>query len=124
LIVGIPPLKSSLRHVSKAVFEALPLGGVFVLVSRMAVADEAVLWAAINKRKLRAAINVFLIEPVPCDASYRFHPNVLTTRTLRGMRFTSTSAALSMPALAHLPLSRVVRSAVRYRRLTYPRTSA
>ncbi|MHC1950721.1 hypothetical protein IF803_41295 [Bradyrhizobium sp. UFLA06-06] len=86
-VVGIPPLKSSLRHVSKAVFDALPVGGVFVLVSRMAVVDESALWHAVNTRKLRAAIDVFSTEPVPPDAPYRFHPNVLTTPHIAGEAF-------------------------------------
>ncbi|MCP3371824.1 NAD(P)-dependent oxidoreductase [Bradyrhizobium cajani] len=83
-VVGIPPLKSSLRHVNKAVFDALPVGGIFVLVSRMAVVDEPALWDAVNTRKLRAAIDVFSTEPVPPDAHYRFHPNVLTTPHIAG----------------------------------------
>lgn len=86
-VVGIPPLKSSLRQVNKAVFEALPVGGIFVLVSRMAVVDEPALWDAVNLRKLRAAIDVFSAEPVPPDAPYRFHPNVLTTPHIAGEAF-------------------------------------
>lgn len=84
LVVGIPPLKSSLRHVNKAVFDALPVGGIFVLVSRMAVVDEPALWDAVDKRKLRAAIDVFSTEPAPPDAPYRFHPNVLPTPHIAG----------------------------------------
>ncbi len=83
-VVGIPPLKSSLRHVNKEVFDALPVGAIFVLVSRMAVVDEHALWEAVNTRKLRAAIDVFSVEPVPSDAPYRFHPNVLATPHIAG----------------------------------------
>ncbi|MER8824821.1 hypothetical protein NKH70_34985 [Mesorhizobium sp. M0991] len=67
-VVGIPPLKSSLRAISKPVFDALPIGGLFVLVSRMAVVDEPALWDAVNNRGLRAAIDVFGAEPVSPDA--------------------------------------------------------
>ncbi|MCK1716616.1 NAD(P)-dependent oxidoreductase [Bradyrhizobium sp. 141] len=83
-VVGIPPLRSSLRHINKDVFDALPLGAILVLVSRMAVVDENALWEAINTRKLRAAIDVFSAEPVPPDAPYRFHPNVLATPHIAG----------------------------------------
>lgn len=86
-VVGIPPLKSSLRHINKAVFDALPVGGIFVLVSRMAVVDELALWDAVDTRKLRVAIDVFSTEPVPPDAPYRFHPNVLMTPHIAGEAF-------------------------------------
>ncbi|MCA1379008.1 hypothetical protein I6F16_36460 [Bradyrhizobium sp. IC4060] len=83
-VVGIPPLKSSLRHVNRAVFDALPLGALFILVSRMAVVDEPALSDAVNIRKLRAAIDVFSTEPVPPDAPYRFYPKLLTTPHITG----------------------------------------
>lgn len=86
-VVGVPPLKSSLRQINKAVFDALPVGGIFVLVSRMAVVDEPALWDAVNTRKLRAAIDVFSTEPVPPDAPFRFHPNVLATPHIAGAAF-------------------------------------
>lgn len=86
-VVGIPPLKSSLRQVNQAVFDALPVGAIFVLVSRMAVVDELALWDAVNTRRLRVAIDVFSIEPVPPDACYRFHPNVLATPHIAGEAF-------------------------------------
>lgn len=53
-------------------------------MSRMAVVDECALWNAVNTRKLRAAVDVFSTEPVPPDAPYRFHPNVLTTPHIAG----------------------------------------
>ncbi|TIR02603.1 MAG: hypothetical protein E5X37_33935 [Mesorhizobium sp.] len=86
-VVGIPPLKSSLRVISKPVFDALPIGGLFVLVSRMAVVDEPALWDAVNNRGLRAAIDVFGAEPVPPDAPFRFYPNVLPTPHIAGEPF-------------------------------------
>ncbi|MER9056890.1 NAD(P)-dependent oxidoreductase [Mesorhizobium sp. M0910] len=86
-VVGIPPLKSSLRAISKTVFDALPIGGLFILVSRMAVVDEPALWAAVNNRRLKAAVDVFSTEPVPADASFRFHPNVLATPHIAGEAF-------------------------------------
>ncbi|MER8563485.1 NAD(P)-dependent oxidoreductase [Mesorhizobium sp. M0578] len=86
-VVGIPPLKSSLGAIGKTVFDALPVGGLFVLVSRMAVVDEPALWDAVNNRGLRAAIDVFGAEPVPPDAPFRFHPNVLPTPHIAGAPF-------------------------------------
>ncbi|MFD9670249.1 NAD(P)-dependent oxidoreductase [Rhodococcus sp. NPDC059968] len=83
-VVGIPPLKSSLRAIDKTVFDALPVGSLFVLVSRMAVVDEPALWDAVDNRRLRAAIDVFSTEPVPPDAPFRFHPNVLPTPHIAG----------------------------------------
>lgn len=86
-VVGIPPLKSSLRAIGKSVFDALPIGGLFVLVSRMAVVDEPALWDAVNNRGLRAAIDVFGAEPAPSDAPFRFYPNVLPTPHIAGAPF-------------------------------------
>ncbi|MER9606366.1 NAD(P)-dependent oxidoreductase [Mesorhizobium sp. M0243] len=87
LVVGIPPLKSSLHAIGKKVFDALPIGGLFILVSRMAVVDEPALWEAVDTRRLKAAIDVFSTEPVPPDAPFRFHPNVLTTPHIAGEAF-------------------------------------
>ncbi|TIU04513.1 MAG: hypothetical protein E5W40_22720, partial [Mesorhizobium sp.] len=86
-VVGIPPLKSSLRAIGKSVFDALPIGGLFVLVSRMGVVDEPALWDTVDKRGLRAAIDVFGAEPVPPDAPFRFDPNVLPTPHIAGAPF-------------------------------------
>ncbi|MDE5458794.1 hypothetical protein GWE18_39885 [Bradyrhizobium sp. CSA112] len=86
-VVGIPPLESSLRAIGKTVFDALPVGALFILVSRMAVVDEPALWDAVNDRRLRAAIDVFSNEPVAPDAPYRFLPNVLTTPHIAGEAF-------------------------------------
>ncbi|MCA1378937.1 MULTISPECIES: NAD(P)-dependent oxidoreductase [unclassified Bradyrhizobium] len=86
-VVGIPPLNSSLRAIGQTVFDALPIGALFILVSRMAVVDEPVLWDAVNNRRLRAAIDVFSNEPVAPDAPYRFLPNVLTTPHIAGEAF-------------------------------------
>ncbi|OHV78898.1 D-isomer specific 2-hydroxyacid dehydrogenase family protein [Ensifer sp. LCM 4579] len=86
-VVGIPPLISTLHSIGKEVFNALPIGGLFILVSRMAVVDEPALWEAVNSRRLRAAVDVFSTEPVPHDAPFRFHPNVLTTPHIAGGAF-------------------------------------
>lgn len=86
-VVGIPPFKSTLGAIGKTVFDALPVGGLFILVSRMAVVDEPALWEAVNTRRLKAAVDVFSTEPVPHDAPFRFHPNVLTTPHIAGDAF-------------------------------------
>ncbi|TGT35918.1 NAD(P)-dependent oxidoreductase [Mesorhizobium sp. M8A.F.Ca.ET.165.01.1.1] len=86
-VVGIPPFISTLGAVGKTVFDALPVGALFILVSCMAVVDEAALWDAVNNRRLKAAVDVFSVEPVPQDASFRFHPNVLTTPHIAGDAF-------------------------------------
>jgi phosphoglycerate dehydrogenase-like enzyme len=52
---------------------------VFVLVARMAVADQAPLLARLRRGELRAAIDVYDPEPPPADSPWRSLPNVIHT---------------------------------------------
>jgi len=83
-IVGIPPTPATQEIVDREVIEALPRGALFVLVTRMAVVDQAALWRRAEAGEIRAAIDVFAPEPPPADASFRTSPFVLPTPHLAG----------------------------------------
>jgi phosphoglycerate dehydrogenase-like enzyme len=84
LVVAIPPTPSTLGVVDARVIDALAPGSLFVLLSRMAVIEQAALWRRIRAQELRAAIDVFDPEPPPPDAWFRRAPNVLPTPHMAG----------------------------------------
>ena len=77
--VATPPNPKTIGLISRAVIEALPLGAVFVLVSRMAVVEQAPLIDRLAKGELRAAIDVYEPEPPEPDSPLRTLPNVVHT---------------------------------------------
>jgi phosphoglycerate dehydrogenase-like enzyme len=83
-VVGIPPTPSTIRVVNAAVIDALPVGALFVLPTRMAVVDQRSLWRRCAAGELRAAVDVFEPEPPPADASFRRDRNVLPTPHIAG----------------------------------------
>jgi phosphoglycerate dehydrogenase-like enzyme len=83
-VVGIPPTPATLKIISSDVIRAIPRGGLFVLVTRMAVVEQETLWARIRDNGLRAAIDVFDPEPPPPDAWFRTHPNCLCSPHVAG----------------------------------------
>ena len=58
---------------------ALPRDSVFVLVSRMAVVEQAPLLERLTAGELRAGIDVYSPEPPPPDDPLRTLPNVIHT---------------------------------------------
>ena len=83
-MVAIPPTPSTLGVIDAAVIDALPVGSLFVLVSRMAVVEQEALWRRVRAEEIRAAIDVYDPEPPPADAWFRRHPNVLPTPHIAG----------------------------------------
>ncbi|HEX9336963.1 MAG TPA: NAD(P)-dependent oxidoreductase [Pseudonocardiaceae bacterium] len=83
-VVGIPELPDTREIIDRAVIAALPVGALFVLPTRMAVAAQDALWDRVKSGEIRAAIDVFAPEPPPTDAWFRTHPNVLATPHLAG----------------------------------------
>ena len=83
-VVGLPPTPSTTEIISQEVINALPKGSLFVLVTRMAVVEQAPLWNRIQANELAAAIDVFAPEPPPQDAWFRNHPNVIVTPHIAG----------------------------------------
>ncbi|TAK25783.1 MAG: hypothetical protein EPO26_02075 [Chloroflexota bacterium] len=79
LFVATPPNPTTLGLIDRRVIEALPVGAVFVLVSRMAVVEQAPLLERLRRGDLRAAIDVFEPEPPPADSPYRHLPNLIHT---------------------------------------------
>ncbi len=77
--VATPPTPETRRLIGRAVTDALPRDGVFVLVSRMAVVDQAPLLERLRAGELRAAIDVYEPEPPPADSPWRTLPNVVHT---------------------------------------------
>jgi D-3-phosphoglycerate dehydrogenase len=83
-VVGIPPTPATREIVDAATIAALPRGAAFVLVTRMAVVDQAPLWERLAAGEIRAAIDVFEPEPPPVDAWFRASPFVLPTPHIAG----------------------------------------
>jgi phosphoglycerate dehydrogenase-like enzyme len=77
--VATPPNPSTIGLISRAVVEALPVGAVFVLVSRMAVVEQPPLIERLERGELRAGIDVFEPEPPATDHPLRRLPNVVHT---------------------------------------------
>jgi len=85
LFVATPPNPQTIGLIGRAVIEALPVGAVFVLVSRMAVVDQAPLIERLERNELRAAIDVYEPEPPPPDHPLRRLPNVIHTPHRAGL---------------------------------------
>ncbi len=79
LFVATPPNPTTIGLINRAVIAALPVGAVFVLVSRMAVVEQEPLLERLRAGELRAAIDVFDPEPPPVDHPLRHLPNVVHT---------------------------------------------
>jgi phosphoglycerate dehydrogenase-like enzyme len=77
--VATPPNPTTVKLIGPAVFEALPAGAVFVLVSRMAVVDQEALLARLRRGDLRAAIDVYEPEPPAANSPWRHLPNLIHT---------------------------------------------
>lgn len=84
LVVGLPPSPATRQIVSADVIAALPQGALVVVLSRMAVVDQAALWQRAAAGEIRAAVDVFDPEPPPADASFRRNPWVLPTPHIAG----------------------------------------
>ncbi|MFC4776321.1 NAD(P)-dependent oxidoreductase [Paenibacillus sp. GCM10023252] len=84
LVVGIPPTPATQQIISREVIQALPMGALLVLVTRMAVMDQASLWERTSAGEIRAAIDVFEPEPPPEDAPFRTDPHVLPSPHVAG----------------------------------------
>lgn len=84
LVVSIPPTPATLRVINADVIDALAPGSLFVLLSRMAVVEQEVLWRRVRAGELRAAVDVYDPEPPPADAWFRGDPNVLPTPHIAG----------------------------------------
>jgi phosphoglycerate dehydrogenase-like enzyme len=79
LFVATPPNPSTIGLISRPVIGALPIGAVFVLVSRMAVVEQPPLIERLERGELRAGIDVFEPEPPAADHPLRRLPNVVHT---------------------------------------------
>ena len=77
--VATPPTPQTLGLIGRSVVDALPRDGVVVLVSRMAVVDQAPLLDRLRRGELRAAIDVYDPEPPSADSPWRSLPNVIHT---------------------------------------------
>ena len=121
-VVGIPPMPTTLGIISRAVIDAIPRGGLFVLVTRMAVVEQEALWRRTQAGEIRAAVDVYASEPPPIDSPIRTDPNVLPTPHLAGntaychRRCFRTACEDAAAALAGRPLryEATVRDALMY----------
>jgi phosphoglycerate dehydrogenase-like enzyme len=77
--IATPPNPTTIKLIGRDVIDALPVGAVFVLVSRMAVVDQAPLLERLQAGELRAAIDVYEPEPPEPDSALRYLPNVIHT---------------------------------------------
>lgn len=83
-VVGIPPTPATEGVVDAEVLDALPRGAIVIVLSRMAVVDQAALWRRTAAGEVRAAVDVFDPEPPPADAAFRRNPWVLPTPHIAG----------------------------------------
>jgi D-3-phosphoglycerate dehydrogenase len=79
LFVATPPNPGTIGLIGRAAIEALPVGAVFVLVSRMAVVEQPPLIERLERGDLRAAIDVYEPEPPEPGSPLRTLPNVVHT---------------------------------------------
>src|SRR5262249_35724138 len=79
LVIGIPPTPGTQGVVTREAIDALPQGGLVVLVTRMAVVDQDALWRRAEAGEIGVAVDVFDPEPPPADAWFRTSPHVLPT---------------------------------------------
>ena len=77
--IAIPPTPETIGIINRDVIFALPREAVFVLVSRMAVVEQAPLLERLTAGELRAGIDVYSPEPPPPDSPLRTLPNVIHT---------------------------------------------
>lgn len=110
-IVGIPPTPATEGIISRSVIDALPCGSLLVLVTRMAVVDQAALWRRAEAGEIRAAVDVFAPEPPPADASFRTSPYVIPTPHMAGNTYVchrrcfTTACADAVAALTGRPVA-------------------
>ena len=77
--IAIPPTPETIGIINRDVISALPRDAVFVLVSRMAVVEQAPLLERLTAGELRAGIDVYSPEPPPPGDPMRTLPNVIHT---------------------------------------------
>lgn len=77
--VATPPTPQTVGSINREVIAALPQGAVFVLVSRMAVVEQAPLIERLRAGEIRAAVDVYEPEPPEPDHPLRTLPNVIHT---------------------------------------------
>lgn len=75
---------TSARSVDARTLAALPDGGVFVNVGRGALVDEAALVREAKSGRIRIALDVTTVEPVPIDSELRNLRNVLLSPHIGG----------------------------------------
>jgi D-3-phosphoglycerate dehydrogenase len=77
LCIATPPNRTTIGLVGRAVVEAIPTGGVVVIVSRMVVVDQDALIERVERGELRLATDVYEPEPPPPDHPLRHLPGVV-----------------------------------------------
>lgn len=73
----LPLLPDTRGMITRAHLDLMPAGSLLVNTSRGAVIDEAALTDCLEEGKIRAALDVFAVEPLPADSRLRSLPNVL-----------------------------------------------
>jgi phosphoglycerate dehydrogenase-like enzyme len=115
LIICIALSRDTHGLVSREVLAALPDGALVVNVARGPVVDAAALAAELIAGRLRAALDVTDVEPLPADRPEWSLPNVLITPHIGGDTFAFADRApgfVAEQAARHLsgrPLANVVR---------------
>ena len=116
LVICIALTPETRRLISQKVLSALPDGALVVNVARGPVLDAAAMTAELQTGRLRAALDVIEVEPLPADRPEWTLPNVLVTPHIGGDTFTFAKRApgfVADQAARHLsgePLRNVVRS--------------
>ena len=92
--VHLPVLPSTLGMITKEHFALIPDGGLFINSSRSVVLDEAALIAELASGRIRGALDVFGVEPLPSDSPLLALKNVLLTPHIAGATAQSYAALM------------------------------
>jgi len=92
--VHLPQLPATKGILTKELLARIPDGGLFVNSSRASVLDEDALVAELVSGRIRAALDVFNVEPLPLDHPLRKLPNVLLTPHVAGATVQSYQALM------------------------------
>lgn len=119
LVVCVPLTETTRGLISRDVLSALPTGALVVNVARGPVVDGDALRESLAAGRLRAALDVTDIEPLPADRPEWGMPNVLITPhiggdtdafTLRAAEFVGEQAARHLAGRDLLNVVRLARS--------------
>lgn len=119
VICVLPLTRETTGLLDSAAFAAMPAGGLFINIGRGPLVDEDALLHALNREHLAAAVlDVFEIEPLPCNSPLWTHPRITLTPHIAGDVQPSWGAPAAAQAIRRMeagePIANVTNSDVGY----------